>query len=109
MCLRTQLSNARELDNRLVLTYESLVGDPARTCAQLVEFMPQLGHLDPGASFEVHSIDGTLNRPITELNRKKIAALSDETLAALNAVFEEHADTLAAWGYTLLRSPDDAP
>lgn len=107
MCLRTQLDNARNLDNALVLTYESLVADPARTCAQLTGFMPELGELDPRASFEIHSIDGTLTRPITELNSKKIAALSPATLDALNAVFKLNEDTLAAWGYELLRSPPE--
>jgi hypothetical protein len=86
-----------------VLTYESLVANPTLACAQLAAFIPALGDIDPTASFEVHSIDGTLNRPITELNSKKIAALSPESLATMNTVFEQHEDTLAAWGYEIRR------
>jgi hypothetical protein len=101
-CLRAQLRNARELKDVLVLTYESLVQDPARACQQLAGFMPELGDMDHAASFEVHSIDGTLNRPITELNTKKIASLSADTVASLNRVFEQHRETIEAWGYELL-------
>ncbi len=102
MCLRMQLKNVRELENTLVLTYESLVEDAARTCQQLASFMPELGEMDHAASFEVHSVDGTLNRPITELNSKKIAAIPADTLAAMNDVFVQHQPTLEAWGYQLL-------
>jgi Sulfotransferase family len=102
MCLRTQLRNARELDNTLVLTYESLVQNPAGACQQLVDFMPELADIDHAANFEVHSIDGTLNRPITDLNTKKIAALPADTLAAMNDILMHHQDTFAAWGYDVL-------
>jgi hypothetical protein len=108
MCLRTQLSNARDLDNALVLTYESLVQNPVQACQELVQFMPQLGDMDHAASFEVHSIDGTLSRPITDLNAKKIAALSADTIAAMNEVFVQHRETIEAWGYTLLATGESA-
>ena len=105
MCLQRQLENARDLDDTQVLTYESLVQNPAKACEQLANFMPALGALDSTASFEVHSIDGTVNRPITDLNTKKIASLSAETLASLNEIFAQHQETIEAWGYELL-NPD---
>jgi Sulfotransferase family len=108
MCLRTQLRNSRELDDTLVLTYESLVQNPAEVCRQLSAFVPELGDLDHNASFEIHSIDGTLNRPITDLNAKKIAALPADTLAAINDIFIHHRDTIEAWGYHLLE-PGENP
>ena len=102
MCLRTQLQKARNLDNALVLTYESLVQDPAQTCQQLERFLPQLGALEHTASFKVDSIDGPLDRPITDLNAKKIAALSADTITAMNKIFVQHRETLKGWGYELL-------
>ena len=102
MCLRTQLENANSLDNTLVLTYEQLVADPAQACAALARFQPALADMDPGASFEVHSVDGTVDRPITDLNAKKIAVLSKDDLATLNASFEPARDVLEAWGYALI-------
>jgi len=107
MCLRRQRENARALQNATVLTYEALVRDPAAACAQLTAFIPALGELDSSASFEVHSIDGTVERTITDLNARKIAALGADGIAALNAVFEPQRDTLEAWGYRLL-TPDAA-
>jgi hypothetical protein len=106
-CLRAQLKNARELDNALVLTYESLVQNPAQACQQLTAFIPELADMDHAASFEVHSIDGTLNRPITDLNTKKIASLPADSIAAMNTIFMQHRETIEAWGYDLL-VPDES-
>jgi hypothetical protein len=108
MCLRTQLKNARELDNSLVLTYESLVQDPAKASRELAAFMPDLQDINHAASFEVHSVDGTLDRPITDLNKKKIAAITPEALASLNEIFRDHRETIEAWGYRLI-NPEDKP
>ena len=58
--------------------------------------------MDPAASFEIHSIDGTLTRPITDLNSKKIGALSAADFAAINEIFLQHQVTIAAWGYDLM-------
>ena len=107
MCLRRQRENARELDNALVLTYESLVQNPAGACERITAFLPQLGDMDITASFEVHSIDGTVNRPITDLNARKIAALGKDAIAVLNGIFEPQRETLEAWDYQLLL-PDGA-
>lgn len=102
MCLRTQLENRRQLQDAAVLTYESLVEDPAGACEALAAFMPELSDMDAAASFEVHSIDGTLNRPITDLNARKIAALPGDALETLHGVFSAQRETLDAWGYELL-------
>jgi hypothetical protein len=104
MCLRTQLENARALENAQVLTYESLVQNPAKACEQLATFMPALADMDYAASFEVHSIDGTINRPITDLNTKKIASLAPDTIASINEIFEQHRETIEAWGYDFLNT-----
>ena len=102
MCLRTQLENQRRLDNALTFTYEQLVKDPARACAELASFQPALSDMDPQASFEVHSVDGTLDRRITDLNARKIDALSAADLAALNTFFIPAEEVLSAWGYELI-------
>ena len=105
MCLRTQAENAAKLNDTLVFTYEDLVSNPPAACAQLAAFQPALDDMDPEASFEVHSVDGTLDRQITDLNAKKIEALSPEQLAELNSYFEPNKDTLAHWGYEIIHSP----
>jgi hypothetical protein len=102
MCLRTQLKNAQELDDALVMTYEALVQNPVEACTQMTNFMHELGDMDPTASFELDSIDGTVNRPITDLNSKKIATLCADDIAVLNEIFVQHQDTIKAWGYDLM-------
>jgi len=102
MCLRRQWHNAQTLENTLVLTYEALVADPASACEQVVTLVPELHDIDYDANFEVHSVDGTLNRPITDLNAKKIAALDKDTLTELNRYFKSHRETLENWHYELL-------
>ena len=102
MCLRKQLDNRRQLDNTLVLTYESLVADPAKACRELVALQPELADMDHQASFEVHSVDGTFNRPITDLNARKIEALSPAAIETMNRIFTAHRETLDAWGYNLM-------
>lgn len=108
MCLRTQWKNAQTLDNVLVLTYESLVQDPEGACKALIEFEPALHDIDHRANFEVHSVDGTLNRPITDLNAKKIASLDAQTITELNVHFDAHRQSFAHWGYERLNSPGSA-
>ena len=102
MCLRTQLNNARELDNALVLTYESLVLGPAKVTQEITDFMPQLNDMDCEADFTLDSVEGTLRRPITNLNAQKIDTLSAASIASMNEVFLQHLQTLDAWGYQLL-------
>ena len=67
--------------------------------------MPELSDINTEASFKIHSIDGTLSRPITDLNTVKIASLSTATIASMNDVFAQHPETLKAWGYELLVPP----
>ncbi len=89
-----------------MLTYESLVQDPAQTCQQLEMFLPAPGAMDHTANLKVHSIDGPLDRPITDLNSKNIAALTADTIVAMNTLFTPHQETMAAWGYDLLTADE---
>lgn len=102
MCLRKQWHNRQVLADTLVLTYESLVADPAGACEKLVAFEPALQDIDYTADFEVHSVDGTLSRPITDLNAKKIAAIGPDTLRELNEHFDAHRETFAHWRYDFM-------
>ena len=104
MCLRTQAENAASLTDTLVFTYEDLVADPPSACAQLAAFQPALDDMNPEASFEVHSVDGTLDRQITDLNARKIEALSAAQLQELNSYFLPNEDILTHWGYEIMHT-----
>lgn len=104
MCLRTQWQNAQTLEDVMVITYEDLVADPGAACSRLAEFVPALHDMDHTASFEVHSVDGTLNRPIVDLNAKKIASLDNDTIDQLNQHFLAHEESFDAWGYDMIKT-----
>jgi len=103
MCLRTQQQNVKAFPESIVLSYESLVADPAQACARIGREIPLLADMNPDASFELDSVDGTLTRPIVDLNQKKIQALSDESFTIVSQLFSQHKEVLDAWGYELLQ------
>jgi hypothetical protein len=98
-CLRQQMENSLELADSLSFTYEELVADPAAMARRIREFLPEIGELDAGRSFAVHSIDGVVERGIVDLNRKKIAALSADSLRQIQEILAANADVLAFWRY----------
>lgn len=102
MCLRAQRDNALTLENSLATTYEALVTQPDKLVRQLLAFVPELGSVDETASFEIHSVDGTLDRPITDLNKKKIASLAPGVRADISAVLAADEALLDFWGYGLI-------
>ena len=108
VCLTAQLENQRKLADTLVLTYESLAANPVEACRRLQAFLPELGELKANASFEVHSVDGVLNRPITDLNSKKIASLNRSAIKDMNAIYNQHDALFEHWGYRLM-DPAEAP
>ncbi|MEP4485379.1 MAG: sulfotransferase [Halioglobus sp.] len=101
-CLIAQQHNLQRFPESLKITYESLTNNPAVESQRIIEFLPILESLDIQASFEIHSIDGTLSRPIVDLNPKKIAELSDEQIRDINDVLSEGKEALNYWGYELL-------
>lgn len=99
---RLQMKNIAELKRVSWLTYERLSDDPAGASQQLLHFLPQLERLDVASSFHIHSAQGWLSRPITNLNRQQIAHLSSADIAEINAGLKDHADVMAFFGYSHL-------
>lgn len=79
-------------------TLLSKLRNPLQACQQLAAFMPELADMEHAANFEVHSIGGTHNHSITDLNNRKIAALPADARAAMNEIFIHHRETVEAWG-----------
>lgn len=100
---RLQMKNIAQLNQATWLTYEKLSDDPAASASQLLQFLPQLERLDPASSFHIHSAQGWLNRPITNLNRQQIAHLSTADIAEINAGLKDQAEVLAFFGYSYLQ------
>jgi Sulfotransferase family len=104
MCLRHQKWNAEHLPDTLVMTYEQLVHDPKSMTQRISEFLPNLGTIDHEAEFTIKSIDGFVRRGVTDLNAKKIAALSQEDIDVATRVFRRESKVMEFWNYPLLNA-----
>lgn len=102
MALQQQAANVESLGRVVRLTYEELVADPAGIAARLETFLPQLGRLDVEQRFEIHSIDGLVERGIVDLNQKKIDQLTPANLTTINAVLRTEPAVMAYWNYAYL-------
>ena len=97
-----QMGNLRGLQRTVCLTYEDLADDPAAAAAKVLAFMPGLERLDVQAAHLIHSLEGWLERPITNLNPVQIARLSAEDIHEINAVLYDHPKIMAFFGYDYL-------
>ncbi|MGC9385043.1 MAG: hypothetical protein ACP5D6_10625 [Kosmotogaceae bacterium] len=98
-CLKQQAENAVNLKEALCFTYENLVGDPGSISRKIKSFIPEIGELKYDDKFRVHSIDGIVEREITDLNQKKIYNLSNNDLKQINGILIHHPDIMDYWGY----------
>jgi len=100
-CLRQQATNATTLPDSLAFTYEALADDPQSIARRIEAFLPGLGALNATDSFKADSLDGLVDRPILNLNDRKLEQLSPDTLQQINGVLSRHVDALQHWGYEL--------
>jgi len=98
-CLREQARNVMQLENTLCFTYEQFSENPQAISHRIRAFMPEIGELKYADSFRLRSIDGVVERPLLNLNQKKIEALSIQDLRDINSVLRENNDIMTFWGY----------
>lgn len=99
---RLQMKNIHQLARVTWLTYEKLSDDPAGAAHQLLQFIPQLESLDVTSSFHIHSAQGWLNRPLTNLNHQQIAHLTTADIQAINTTLKTQTEVMAFFGYPYL-------
>ncbi|WP_233245677.1 hypothetical protein [Marinicauda salina] len=61
-----------------------------------------LDDIDYRRSMKVHSLDGSVERPLTNLNDKQIARLSPEQIAEITRVLSREPELLDYFGYELM-------
>lgn len=98
-CLRLQAENVDKLENVLSFTYEEFVENPKSLSRRIQSFIPEIGEIKYDESFNVHSIEGLIQRRIVNLNEKKINNLSINDLKQINIVLKANADIMEYWGY----------
>ena len=94
--LEDQLSN---LQNTLLLTYESLTQDPLAACQKMLDFMPQLKNLRHNSLFVCHSIAGRRARKLTNFNDAKIAQLTKQDFEVIRSALLPHKELVERFGY----------
>jgi hypothetical protein len=100
--LKKQIDNVNDLLRCLSLTYEDLVDNTKNICDKIERFIPEIGVLDYHREFKIHSIDGIVERGITNLNDKKIKNLSRKDILAINEILKEDLSTLNYWNYDII-------
>ena len=92
----------RALPNAMAFTYEELSMDTASVARRIEEFLPGIGPLNASGTFVADSIDGRLERPITNLNDRKIANIKPDVMQVLNERVMRQREALQAWGYDVI-------
>jgi hypothetical protein len=96
-----QAKNCRELERVICVTYEELAENTSHAVAKIMDFLPELGQLDVTKKFLVHSVTGTDQRVITNMNETKWQCLYRKDIDAINSVLSQCQDTLDCFGYRL--------
>ncbi|PWE18474.1 hypothetical protein DDZ18_02390 [Marinicauda salina] len=100
---RYQKENIELLGRKAVSTrYEDFTDQPAELVRALRKQIDMLDDIDYRRSMKVHSLDGSVERPLTNLNDKQIARLSPEQIAEITRVLSREPELLDYFGYELM-------
>ncbi|HEX7966553.1 MAG TPA: sulfotransferase [Gammaproteobacteria bacterium] len=95
---------AGRLARVLRFSYEALCDDTAEVVGKLVEFVPEIGALDPARDFDVHSTFGKRHNPITNANLSALARLDAVQRREISSVLGEDPALLEYFSYELRAS-----
>jgi hypothetical protein len=100
-CATYQVRNIEGLKNVIYFKYEDFADDPASAKDQILDFIPELQHLDITASFDARSIKGRGHR-IRNFNREKINRLCAKDIRDINTVLKQNDHLMTFYGYEYL-------
>jgi len=80
-------------------TYEQMCDEQEKIQNKIKAFIPALHDFDLNKPAWCHSIDGTKNRKLINLNGKQIARLKDNQFKEINIVLKRHGDIMEYWKY----------
>lgn len=102
LCAEHQRRNVAELERVLFFSYEQFTEQPEQAAKQLLDFMPELGTLDPNASFAAHSVIGNESNKLQNMNAIKIELLTNEDVQEINSILQQHPDLMEHFGYDFI-------
>lgn len=99
-CLPPQRRNLEELRDIILIRYEDLVANPDENKKRLLQFLPELRHIDVTKRFSAHNYRNEA-RPIIDMNTGKIENMRSSDLATITDILAPHEGLLNYFGYTL--------
>ena len=99
-CLQHQRRNLEELKDIILIRYEDLVANPDEIKERLLQFLPDLRHIDVTKSFGAHNYRNEA-LPIIDMNTGKIENMSSSDMAIITDVLAPHEGLLSYFGYQL--------
>lgn len=101
-CATHQMNNINALENSIWFTYEELTTKPAQTCQKILQWLPELEHLDYQNQFTVFERASE----ITDLNQQQIARLTEADILEINTVLQTAPHVMAFFNYSYIQSPN---
>jgi Sulfotransferase family len=97
-----QIRNVESLRAVLKLRYEEICDATHASVGRIIGFIPEIGQLDTGGEFEIHSMLGKARNVITNTNPAAIARLTQQQIREITGMLRPEADVLRFFGYELL-------
>lgn len=95
ICAHYQVFNIKHLQNAMYFSYEELTHHPRQICQRILDFVPELGALDPERKFIVSE----KHMKIKDLNETQIRRLSDNDTFEINEILKEYPALLNFFNY----------
>lgn len=102
-CTKQQMENINKLgDKAICFKYEDMCENIKEVEDKIKNFIKELNDINFAKKVHCHSMDGTVKRPITNLNERHIRNLSKEQIKEINNVLENHNDLMEFWRYKFI-------
>ncbi len=95
ICAGYQIENTKNLKHKLWFTYEYLTDEPDIVCHKIMDFIPQVGILNPKKKFDVSG----KSMDIINLNHERISHLTNGDIFEINHVLKKCPSFMAFFNY----------
>jgi len=97
--LNMHLKARKTLTDSCLVYYEDMVADPESTFAALGAWMPAIADVDYTSAIKAHAIDGVHQRPLSDMNPKKLESIDPQVKRRILATLKPSLRTLQETPY----------
>ncbi len=99
-CAKQQIINYKKLESRVLFTYESMCNAPEEIEEIIKDYMsPYLDDFSLQHELRIDSIEGRVNRAVTNYNEAQISKLSISDISLIKNYLKFHQDVLEFFNY----------